>query len=155
MVLKIKNSFSACDPGWTYFAHTRNCYKSDESKLTKSEASQACKAANPTAHLVSIFDKTTNDFIFSMIKTRSWIGLNKVSNEWRWEDGTKASYTNWIQDPPQPSGDGPSVEMFKTWKTVPALWNDINADHKPSGYVCQYAPNGKLLLIQYSHGHAV
>ena len=90
-----------------------------------------------------------------MIKTRSWIGLNKVSNEWRWADGTKASYTNWIQDPPQPSGDGPSVEMFKTWKTVPALWNDINADHKPSGYVCQYAPNGKLLLIQYSHGHAV
>ena len=70
-----------------------------------------------------------------MIKIRSWIGLNKVSNEWHWADGTKASYTNWIHW--IPFGDGSSVEIVKSW--------NLNADHKV-GYVCQYAPNGKLLL---------
>ena len=98
-----------------------------------------------------------------MVKTRSLIGLSKVSNEWVWEDGTKASYTNWM--PGQPSGDGSAVEIIQevwTGDSVPGQWNDlpVNNTHPPpwtiKGYVCQYNPNkpssGKLIFkIQESN----
>ena len=131
-----------CSQGWTYLEHTGQCYKSEEKTLTRPEAILACKAANPKAHLAVIPDKTTNDFVLSMVKIRSLIGLSKVSDEWRWADGTKASYTNWI--PTEPSGDGPSVEIVrKVWKGVPGQWNDIPVDETNyvKGYVCQYTLN--------------
>ena len=112
-----------------------------ETTLTRPQAILACEAANPKAHLVSIPDKTTNDFVLSIVKVRSLIGLSKVSKEWVWADGTKASYTNWI--PKEPSGDGPSVEIVRNvWKGVPGQWNDIPVDETNyvKGYVCQYNP---------------
>ena len=86
-----------------------------------------------------------------MVKFRSLIGLSKVSNEWLWEDGTKASYTNWM--PGEPSGDGSAVEIIqKVWTgdSVPGQWNDLpeNNTNYIKGYVCQYNPNsGKLSTI--------
>ena len=133
-----------CSKGWTYLKHTGQCYKSEETRLNMSQAILACQAAHPEAHLAVIPDKTTNDFILSMVKIRSLIGLSKVSDEWRWADGTKASYTNWI--PNEPSGDGSSVEMVRNvWKGVPGQWNDLPHDNTPhlhtKGYVCQYNPS--------------
>ena len=93
-----------------------------------------------------------------MVKIRSLIGLSKVSDEWLWEDGTKASYTNWM--PGEPSGDGPSVEIIqKVWTgdSVPGQWNDLPVDNTLyiKGYVCQYNPNkrssGKLFKIVDIH----
>ena len=112
-----------------------------ETTLTRPQAILACEAANAKAHLAVIPDKTTNDFVLSIVKTASLIGLSKVSNEWRWADGTKASYTNWI--PNEPSGDGPSVAILRdVWKGVPGQWNDIPVDKtKVKGYVCQYNPS--------------
>ena len=90
-----------------------------------------------------------------MVKTRSLIGLSKVSNEWRWADGTKLSYTNWI--PGEPSGDGSSVEIVHhgwwTGDSVPGKWNDLPADNTLyiKGYVCQYNPiKCELLGLQRS-----
>ena len=105
-----------------------------------SQAILACQAAHPEAHLAVIPDMTTNDFILSMVKIRSWIGLSKVSNEWRWADGTKATFTNWM--PGEPLGDGSSVEMMfgNVWKGVQGQWNDLPHDNT-KGYVCQYNPS--------------
>ena len=127
-----------CDLGWTFLEHTGQCYKSVETTLTRPQAVLACEAANAKAHLVVIPDKTTNDFVLSIVKTRGQlIGLSKVSNEWRWADGTKATYTNWMQK--EPSGDGPSVEILSV---VEGQWNDIPVDSTTyvKGYVCQYNP---------------
>ena len=113
-----------------------------ETPLTRPQAILACEAANAKAHLAVIPDKTTNDFVLSIVKERSLIGLSKVSNEWRWADGTKASYTNWI--PNEPSGDGPSVAIVRdVWLGVPGQWNDIPVDETNwvKGYVCQYNPS--------------
>ena len=112
-----------------------------ETTLTRPQAILACEAANAKAHLAVIPDKTTNDFVLSIVKERSLIGLSKVSNEWRWADGTKATYTNWI--PREPSGDGPSVEIVRNvWRGTKGQWNDIRVDSTlyVKGYVCQYNP---------------
>ena len=138
-----------CFKGWRYQPHTGQCYKSEETSLTRPNAILACKAAHPQAHLATILDETTNDFILPMVKTRSLIGLSKVSNEWRWADGTKLSYANW--KPGEPSGDGSSVEIIqKVWTSdsVPGQWNDFPVDgtvngYVSKGYVCQYNPNPK------------
>ena len=81
-----------------------------------------------------------------MIRSRSLIGLINISGEWRWVDGTKASYPNWI--PNEPSGDGSSVEIVRNvWIGVPGQWNDLPFDSiHIKGYVCQYNP-GKLFII--------
>ena len=113
-----------------------------ETTLTRPQAILKCEAANAKAHLAVIPDKTTNDFVRSIVKERSLIGLSKVSNEWRWADGTKATYTNWI--PREPSGDGPSVEIVRNvWRGTKGQWNDIRVDSTlyVKGYVCQYKPN--------------
>merc|ERR1711983_479554 len=133
-------STTPCSAGWTYLKHTGECYKSVETTLTSLQAILACKGANAKAHLAVIPDKTTNDFVLSIMKTsRSWIGLSKVSNEWfsndwHWADGTKTTYTNWI--PNEPSGDGPSVEIVRNvWKGVPGQWNDKPVDDtRDTGY---------------------
>ena len=134
--------FLACDPGWEFLEHTRQCYKSVETTLTQPNAIRACKAENPNAHLVSIPDKLTNDFVLSIVKSRSWIGLTKISNQWYWDDGTKAAYTNWL--PMQPSGDGSSVEIVRDiWTGVPGQWNDMHGHNivYVKGFVCQYNPD--------------
>ena len=127
-----------------WMEHTGQCYKSEETALTRPNAILACQAAHPQAHLAIIPDETTNNFILSMVKARSLIGLSKVSNEWLWEDGTKASYTNWM--PREPSGDGSAVEIIqKVWTgdSLPGQWNDLpeNNTNYIKGYVCQYNPN--------------
>jgi len=123
-----------CDSGWKYFAHSRMCYKSITTQLTRADAIKACKASKSTANLASIQDMTTNAFVQSMVSWRSWIGLQKVNGAWVWDDGTKTTLTNWV--PKQPSGDGSSVEMFAD-KEGPGKWNDLSSNNK-RGAVCQY-----------------
>ena len=134
---------SACEPGWTHFEHTGDCYKSVETILSRTDASMACKRDIPTAHLVSIPDDKTNEFVLSMVVSRSWIGLENVANEWVWPDGTQATYFNWV--PGEPSGDGKSVEIVSAaWNAAwNGYWNDVSGDLHTyiTGYVCQYNPS--------------
>ena len=116
--------------------------------LSRPDAILACKEAHPQGHLAIIPDKTTNDFILSMVNIRSLIGLSRISDEWVWEDGTKASYTNWMLE--EPSGDGSAVELIQQiWEGdfVPGQWNDfpVGSTLDIKGYVCQYNPNKPFL----------
>ena len=136
---------SGCDPGWTYFEHSRKCYKSITTYLNRADAIKACKESKPTANLVSIPDMTTNAFVQSMVSWRSWIGLQKVNGEWIWPNGKRTTLNNWV--PNQPSGDGTFVEMFAD-KEGPGKWNDLSSSHK-RGAVCQYDNNkGKFLTVK-------
>merc|ERR1719312_2424316 len=115
-----------CNPGWTFFPHTGKCYRSIESRLSRAKAINACKASNPNANLAIISDIKTNDFLISMVKWRSWIGLEKRNGAWIWPDGTRDSLRNWI--PGQPSGDGSFVEIVKdAWTGNPGHWNDLRS----------------------------
>ena len=119
-------SLSGCNAGWTYFGHTGKCYKSFESRLTRADALQACKEANPTASLVSIPDMKTNNFVLSMVGWRSWTGLEKVNVAWVWPDGSEDTLANWI--PQQPSGDGSSVEIVKNRGIRTVEWPGVGVE---------------------------
>ena len=112
------------------------CYKSIKTNLNRADAIKACKKSKPTANLATIPDMATNAFVQSMTTWRSWIGLQKVNGAWVWPDGSKATTTNWISSPRQPSGDGPFVEMFAK-DGQNGKWNDLSSHHK-RGAVCQY-----------------
>ena len=113
--------------------------------MNRADAIKACKELKPSAILASIPDMTINAFVQSLVTWRSWIGLEKVSGEWVWPDGTKATLTNWL--PNQPSGDGPFVEMFAD----PGQWNDLSSSHK-RGAVCQYDTlDGKFVNLSKKH----
>ena len=132
----INYTFSECDSGWTFFEHSRMCYKSIKTNLNRADAIKACKESKPTANLATIPDMTTNAFVQSLVTWRSWIGLQKVNGAWVWPDGRKATTTNWISSPRQPSGDGTFVELFAN-EGHTGKWNDLSSYHK-RGAVCQY-----------------
>ena len=100
--------------------------------MDRAHAIKACKESKPTANLVSIPDMTTNAFVQSMVSSRSWIGLQKINGHWVWPDGTKATYLPWDTEYANPSGDGPSVEIW-----ADGTWNDLSSNSK-RGAVCQY-----------------
>merc|ERR1712002_1307420 len=74
LVPVIKNSCSCCDdyeppqecvdPDWTYFAHTKKCYKYFSTKISPTEANDVCESFE--GNLASIPDNKTNTFINSL-----------------------------------------------------------------------------------------
>ena len=104
------------------------------------EATKTCQENNPSASLVSIHDKTTNDFLNTLTNVRTWTGgyLNS-KRQWCWTDGSAWDYTNWY--PKQPDN----------WKGVEDVlqilennrgWNDESKSRK-CGSLCQYKPTSK------------
>ena len=126
-----------CLSGWTFFEHTRKCYRSSESIVSRSQATSACKSWKSNADLVSIPDKTTNDYVLRFVNYRSWIGLEKKGSYWNWSDGTWGKFLYWGGG--GPSGDGSYVELCRNTDWTPGMWNDLASYHK-RGFVCQYAP---------------
>ena len=101
------------------------------------EARQFC--TDNGADLASIPDEETNDFVLSLISSRTFIGgvLDSSSGAWTWTDGTLFSFTNWAIG--QPSGDGPVLEMawgVPSW-TEDGTWNDLPTSGYPRPALCQ------------------
>ena len=68
--------FFQCLPSWTFSDQTEKCFKYNDNKTSWKDASKACQneLTKPTANLVSIPDKTTNDFLLTLTTKNVWIG---------------------------------------------------------------------------------
>ena len=107
-----------------------NCYKYTDRAYPWTEARDFC--VENGGDLASIPDQETNDFLFSIISSRAFIGgiLDSSSGAWTWSDGTLFSFTKWKSN--QPSGDGPVQEMFED-----GTWNDLPTSGYPRPALCQ------------------
>ena len=92
---------------------------------------------NPTASLVSIPDKITNDFLNSLTMVETWAGgYLKSEGQWAWTDGSEWKYTNWAQGQPN---NRRGVEDVLVLRKFEDGWNDGNKSTK-YGSLCQYNP---------------
>ena len=91
-----------CEDDWTYFSHTKLCYKFLKN-ITKQEFTQL---DDVEAYPASIHDNITNDFLAELLPefTPALIGAidKSAKGNWEWHDGTPWDYTNW--GPGQPNG---------------------------------------------------
>ena len=135
-----------CISGWTYFKHTEGCYKHFTDKVNWDTAKKVCSINDVdqtlNVHLASIPDETTNIFLTKLANFQaSWIGGYKNDRgKWGWLDGSDWSYENWSNDPKEPSGDGPYLQLFghnHGYSGDSSYWNDLDSHHECT-VLCQY-----------------
>ena len=88
--------------------------------------------------LAVIPDASTNDFILSLIRKRSFIGVfyTHGSGKWSWvDDSVPFTFTNWGKGEPNYLQDERYAEMY-SWG---GAWNSIT-NNGSEGYVCQVDP---------------
>jgi len=63
------------------------------------------------AALTSIHSSGENEFLWSEFGA-GWIGLSDADNEtfWKWVDGSKINYVNWV--PGEPNNDGAGGQHY-------------------------------------------
>jgi hypothetical protein len=61
---------------------------------------------------------------------------------WQWITGEPFNYTNWLQEPKEPSGDGDTMVL-----RAESLWNDGPADYLYFGYILETPEPATLLLL--------
>uniref|UniRef100_A0A914CV39 C-type lectin domain-containing protein n=1 Tax=Acrobeloides nanus TaxID=290746 RepID=A0A914CV39_9BILA len=118
-----------CGVGWVYY--NLYCYKMYNQELDFYSASSFC--LNIGANLVSIQNNDENNFLdaFSgMSSTKmTWIGLQYVSQQWIWTNGTIANYMNWVQNGPYDPYSHPCGFIFLYYSSNNAAYlqwgNDV------------------------------
>ncbi|XP_035682661.1 uncharacterized protein LOC118420063 [Branchiostoma floridae] len=95
-----------CQSGWS--GHGNHCYRLMEDKVCWKIAKSGCERVG--AELASVKDKEENDFIADLVVGAPkgyvalvWLGLHKESGEWKWTDGSLATYFNWAPGEPNNS----------------------------------------------------
>ncbi len=142
------SKFFPCSDGWTYFKHTKKCYKYRNTKTSWANASTLCQSEsqNPTASLVSVHDNTTNHFLTTLTKKNSWIGgYQDDTQTWFWSDGSDWNeFGNWHYNEPDEEGNEKYL-WIDHWQDT-AYWSDAENEPDdgpecPEGFLCQYDPN--------------
>ena len=153
------------EDGWSAFG--TNCYKvipAGDDGINWFDAQKGCESLG--SNLASIHDQNEQDYIFSLVKSASfvgkvngpWIGLNRTaphSQIWQWSDGTSFDFFYWSPGQPDDSGtaDGEACVQLSfgdvDWNVdnVNNLkdlgWNDNNCLFERyglfhlAGYVCK------------------
>jgi len=133
---------SGCAPGWIFFRHTKKCYRVLPSKNTWYEAVKDCKSASlRPSSLVSITDKTTNNFLHSLAKDDEeyWTGGHQdSSHSWIWLDESKLTYFNWHIGEPNNAGASEDYLIFNYGGK--GLWSDDPPSKFKRASLCQYDP---------------
>ncbi|XP_050405448.2 macrophage mannose receptor 1 [Patella vulgata] len=130
----------ACaDSGWTYF--NGSCYYASRpygvnSKKSWYDSRRYCQQHG--GDLMSIHSPDEDDYILSIIKTRSssgiyWIGLNDLEGGYKWTDGTVVSYKSWTKGEPNDAFGGQRCVNFYS---LTGDWNDDNCMDK-FGFICK------------------
>eukprot|EP00058_Branchiostoma_floridae_P006243 XP_002591731.1 hypothetical protein BRAFLDRAFT_223290 [Branchiostoma floridae] len=138
----ILNSSTAlqCPSEWRNY--NNHCYKVMTDKVSWFTASSRCSLRG--ASLASINDRAENNFVKLFISNYKskiptiWLGLHKVSGQWKWTDGSRAGYKNWVRGEPNNSktmsskfkGENCAVKMY--W----GQWNDIRCGNAHA-YICE------------------
>lgn len=79
-------------------------------------------------HLAIINDASENNWLYQFVRSKNYtdayFGLSDKaqSNNWRWVDGSPATYTNWNAG--EPNHDRNEFYAMFYWKCQPGKWND-------------------------------
>ena len=125
-----------CEAGQKYLNVTNKCYEVVSTRLSWSQALSSCRADG--GDLASILDQETNDFIQSLITSKTWVGGYRVVDDqsvWGWTDGSVWSYENWSSNnPDNAAGVQDCVGMYPAGN-----WDDdSNSTSASFAYVCQF-----------------
>ena len=133
-----------CINEWTYFAHTKRCYRYYTTMKDWQGALNFCKSETAKwmdANLVSIPDKTTNDFLLNTMTntefwTEIWTGGSIQNGQWVWSDGSEwTGWTNWSNGNPS-GGSEDHLEFYGQT----GQWNDGQQSYQRR-ILCQYDPS--------------
>merc|ERR1719300_877170 len=132
----------SCKEGWSYYPHTKNCYKYFPTLKTPSAANDYCKTESEEGSLVSVHDDDTNYFLRnSFTNERIWLGAFRAvvgKDVWEWTDGSPWDYTNWAHNKPDGASYGENyVHLYDGGTSSSGFWNDVK-DSQQYSFVCQY-----------------
>ena len=116
-----------------HFDLTDKCYTLSKVITSWDDARKACQGTPwAKSDLATVADQETMDFIEKNFKISSntWIGGEKVSEEWSWADGTAWNFTNWEYSEP----DNDDALYLKS----DYLWYDYRK-YGTYHYICQYS----------------
>ncbi|KAL3056018.1 hypothetical protein OYC64_018677 [Pagothenia borchgrevinki] len=110
-----------CPEGWRMFGCS--CYLFSTEEASWEQSRQNCRARG--AHLVIVDSNEEQDFITSMTKKDTWIGLSDREEEgtWKWVDGSPLTLTFWKGGEPN-NGAGGSEEDCAYIYSNKNVWND-------------------------------
>eukprot|EP00929_Paragymnodinium_shiwhaense_P071574 TRINITY_DN36374_c0_g1_i1.p1 TRINITY_DN36374_c0_g1~~TRINITY_DN36374_c0_g1_i1.p1 ORF type:complete len:460 (+),score=87.22 TRINITY_DN36374_c0_g1_i1:116-1495(+) len=97
------NIMGECGEGWE--KNGESCYLLMDTNMTFAEAKRRCESA--PAGLVSIGTEEEQIFVEDLCGERMcWLGLEEVpgTEQWRWDDGTEATFSNWHHGEPNNFG---------------------------------------------------
>ncbi|XP_043988842.1 CD209 antigen-like protein C [Gambusia affinis] len=130
-----------CPAGWMMFNYS--CYFLSTSSGSWDKAREDCR--NRGGDLVVINDDDEQDFLSTIIKKYTWIGLTDIETEgsWKWVDGTPLTQLlnkYWANKQPDNGGGDPQwgeedCALILTTK----LWNDLKCSDSQQ-WICEKDP---------------
>eukprot|EP00058_Branchiostoma_floridae_P009213 XP_002594701.1 hypothetical protein BRAFLDRAFT_240469 [Branchiostoma floridae] len=140
---KISNIITAlqCPSEWSKY--NNHCYKLMTDRRKWFAASSRCRQHG--AMLISINDQAENYFVKNLISNYKrkvpaiWMGLHKKSGQWKWTDGSRLLYKNWV--PGEPNNN----KWYSNFKgencaVVYSKWNDFRCG-AAYAYICEKQSN--------------
>jgi hypothetical protein len=139
-LLSLSSVFSSsllCPVGYILSSVNNQCYTTTIESYSWTEARSQCEILGSV--LATITSIELNNFIRSSFNQSSaslWIGYNDLNTEgdFLWESGQSASFTHWILEQPDNSGNENCVEM-----TSNGEWDDRSCNLTRVG-ICEQLP---------------
>ena len=89
-----------CEQDWTFNFYNKKCYKLVNMKKSYNKAKEHCKFLDVNAHLPSVPDEETNDFIKKLAGGDNiWLRAVRLNPgsvfDWADGSGTKSAFIKW------------------------------------------------------------
>jgi len=132
------NNYYNCGENWTEDSVTGICYRVVKDRLNWIDAQKRCNLMG--GDLAAIKSNQTQSFISNYLKGRNdlewnedvgiWFGLSdrNQENSFEWTDGTPVSYTNWLPEEPNSSGNNEDCGSMR--QNHEYGWNDVPCELK-------------------------
>ncbi|XP_039862812.1 CD209 antigen-like protein C [Simochromis diagramma] len=132
------NQMKTCPTGWKMFSGV--CYFFSGISGVWGEARRDCR--DKGADLVVIDSSKEQNFLTTIIKENTWIGLtdNGMEGQWKWVDGTPLTLSNWATNEPNNGGSPNSEEDCVHIRAEDRrTWNDISCTASMK-WICKKLP---------------
>jgi hypothetical protein len=124
-------------------------YKFFREVMSWHQAKRRCEELG--GHLAIVGSDAENDFIMALAKSGVgnlgkqngvWLGATDEAKEgdWRWIDGSRLRFTNWLQNPKQPNNSGGDEHYLWMWLVQGGAWTDQADQPKEmtAYFVCEW-----------------
>ncbi|XP_073478526.1 uncharacterized protein [Aquarana catesbeiana] len=119
---------TSCPPDWIVLGST--CFYLSKAHKKWEESRKDCVARGSTL-LILKSRKELDVLLPATGNKRFWIGLRKVSKDWKWVDETVLTFTNWNRgEPNNYASQEHCTEM------VAGVWNDLDCSNTID-YICE------------------